>query len=184
MKMCHYMLPGDIIRLNVGGTRLATSRQTLTWVPDSFFTSMLSGRISTLKDETGAIFIDRDPKLFNIILNFMRTKDVDLSNVDISTLRHEAEFYGISPLAPILPLIGFRPRLHCFFSPVPKFPFCQMTGLSCIHFARSGMSCYVNTGKRNGGHEYYVEKYRSKPERKHVVKKFLRNNKITSNPRQ
>ncbi|KAF8784941.1 BTB/POZ domain-containing protein KCTD3 [Argiope bruennichi] len=92
------MLPGDIIRLNVGGTRLATSRQTLTWVPDSFFTSMLSGRISTLKDETGAIFIDRDPKLFNIILNFMRTKDVDLSNVDISTLRHEAEFYGISPL--------------------------------------------------------------------------------------
>ncbi|GFY68349.1 hypothetical protein TNIN_28361 [Trichonephila inaurata madagascariensis] len=58
--MCHYMLPGDIIRLNVGGTR--------------------------------------DPKLFNIILNFMRTKDVDLSTVDISTLRHEAEFYGISPL--------------------------------------------------------------------------------------
>ncbi|KAG8192757.1 hypothetical protein JTE90_009777 [Oedothorax gibbosus] len=96
--MNHYLLPGDIIRLNVGGTRLATSRQTLTWVPDSFFTSMLSGRISTLKDETGAIFIDRDPKLFSIILNFMRTKDVDLSEVDISTLRHEAEFYGISPL--------------------------------------------------------------------------------------
>lgn len=92
------MLPSDIIRLNVGGTRLATSRQTLTWVPDSFFTSMLSGRISTLKDETGAIFIDRDPKLFNIILNFMRTKDIDLTDVDIGILRHEAEFYGISPL--------------------------------------------------------------------------------------
>lgn len=92
------MLPGDIIHLNVGGTRFATSRQTLTWVPDSFFTSMLSGRISTLKDEIGAIFIDRDPKLFSIILNFMRTKDIDLSDVDIGTLRHEAEFYGISPL--------------------------------------------------------------------------------------
>ncbi|XP_054709521.1 BTB/POZ domain-containing protein KCTD3-like [Uloborus diversus] len=96
--MCHYMLPGDIVRLNVGGTRLSTSRQTLTWVPDSFFTSMLSGRISTLKDETGAIFIDRDPNLFSIILNYMRTKDIDLRGIDISTLRHEAEFYGISPL--------------------------------------------------------------------------------------
>ncbi|XP_061575968.1 BTB/POZ domain-containing protein KCTD3-like isoform X2 [Cololabis saira] len=44
---------GDIIHLNVGGKRFSTSRQTLTWVPDSF-SSLLSGRISTLKDETGA----------------------------------------------------------------------------------------------------------------------------------
>ncbi|GFW38799.1 hypothetical protein TNCV_3881661 [Trichonephila clavipes] len=46
--MCHYMLPGDIIRLNVGGTRLATSRQTLTWVPDSFFTSLISDSCGSL----------------------------------------------------------------------------------------------------------------------------------------
>ncbi|XP_061576080.1 uncharacterized protein LOC133442142 isoform X2 [Cololabis saira] len=45
---------GDITHLNVGGKRFSTSRQTLTWVPDSFFSSLLSGRISTLKDETGA----------------------------------------------------------------------------------------------------------------------------------
>uniref|UniRef100_A0A2R5LAI4 BTB/POZ domain-containing protein KCTD3 n=1 Tax=Ornithodoros turicata TaxID=34597 RepID=A0A2R5LAI4_9ACAR len=90
--------PGDIIHLNVGGTRFATSRQTLTWVPDSFFTSMLSGRISSLRDETGAIFVDRDPKLFSIILNFMRTKDIEFKGVDINVLRHEAEFYGVTPL--------------------------------------------------------------------------------------
>lgn len=93
-----HQFPGDIINLNVGGTRFATSRQTLTWVPDSFFTSMLSGRISSHRDETGAIFIDRDPKLFSVILNFMRTKDIDLRDLDISVLRHEAEFYGITPL--------------------------------------------------------------------------------------
>lgn len=91
-------LSGDIIHLNVGGTRFATSRQTLTWVPDSFFTSMLSGRISSLRDETGAIFVDRDPKMFSLILNFMRTKDIDLRDVDVSVLRHEAEFYGITAL--------------------------------------------------------------------------------------
>lgn len=95
--VCNEM--GDlIINLNVGGTKFATSKQTLTWVPDSFFTSMLSGRISTLKDEKGAIFIDRDPHLFRVILNFMRTKDIDLRDVEPSILRHEAEFYGITPL--------------------------------------------------------------------------------------
>nr|XP_046165642.1 LOW QUALITY PROTEIN: BTB/POZ domain-containing protein KCTD3-like [Oncorhynchus gorbuscha] len=44
---------GEIIQLNVGGTRFSTSRQTLMWIPDSFFSSLLSGRISSLLDETG-----------------------------------------------------------------------------------------------------------------------------------
>ncbi|KAH6925921.1 hypothetical protein HPB50_012070 [Hyalomma asiaticum] len=47
---------------------------------------------------TEKIFIDRDPKLFSVILNFMRTKDIDLRDLDMSVLRHEAEFYGITPL--------------------------------------------------------------------------------------
>ncbi|XP_067211454.1 BTB/POZ domain-containing protein KCTD3 isoform X3 [Linepithema humile] len=88
----------DIVHLNVGGTRFSTSRQTLTWIQDSFFTALLSNRIDSHKDETGALFIDRDPKLFSIILNYLRTKDIDLKNVDIRTLRHEAEYYGITPL--------------------------------------------------------------------------------------
>ncbi|GAB1599862.1 BTB/POZ domain-containing protein KCTD3-like [Argonauta hians] len=97
-EMSGEAMTSEIINLNVGGRRFSTSRQTLTWVPDSFFTSLLSGRISSLKDETGAIFIDRDPKLFSAILRFLRTKEISLKHVDISTLRHEAEFYGIMPL--------------------------------------------------------------------------------------
>ncbi|RZF43067.1 hypothetical protein LSTR_LSTR001245 [Laodelphax striatellus] len=89
---------GEIVYLNVGGTRFSTSRQTLMWIPDSFFTALLSGRIASLKDETGAIFIDRDPRLFAIILNYLRTRDIDLKNVEIRSLRHEAEYYGIVPL--------------------------------------------------------------------------------------
>nr|XP_033324304.1 BTB/POZ domain-containing protein KCTD3 isoform X3 [Megalopta genalis] len=85
----------DIVHLNVGGTRFSTSKQTLTWVPDSFFTTLLSNRIASHKDEDGALFIDRDPKLFSIILNYLRTKDIDLKSVDLRTLRHEAEYYGI-----------------------------------------------------------------------------------------
>ncbi|KAH3845079.1 BTB/POZ domain-containing protein KCTD3-like isoform X2 [Dreissena polymorpha] len=97
-------MPGEIIHLNVGGKRFSTSKQTLTWIPESFFTSLLSGRISSLKDDKGAIFIDRDPALFSVILNFLRTKEVDLKNVNIESLKHEAEFYGMKPLVQKLSL--------------------------------------------------------------------------------
>ena len=90
--------PAEIIHLNVGGQRFSTSRDTLTWSPDSFFGSLLSGRIPSLKDDSGAIFIDRDPKLFALILNFLRTKEISSTGVDVSALRHEAEFYGIASL--------------------------------------------------------------------------------------
>ncbi|XP_070805379.1 SH3KBP1-binding protein 1 isoform X5 [Pituophis catenifer annectens] len=88
----------DLVQLNVGGRRFCTSRQTLAWVPDSFFSSLLSGRISSLRDETGAIFIDRDPGLFAPILNFLRCKELDFRGSDLSLLLHEAQFYGITPL--------------------------------------------------------------------------------------
>lgn len=78
--------------------RFSTSRQTLTWIPDTFFTALLNGRIPSLRDEKGAIFIDRDPKIFSIILNYLRTREIELKDCDIRSLRHEAEYYGIAPL--------------------------------------------------------------------------------------
>uniref|UniRef100_A0AAQ4QWN5 BTB/POZ domain-containing protein KCTD3 n=1 Tax=Gasterosteus aculeatus aculeatus TaxID=481459 RepID=A0AAQ4QWN5_GASAC len=75
--------------------------------------SLLSGRISTLRDETGAIFIDRDPTAFAPILNFLRTKELDLRGVNISVLRHEAEFYGITPLVRRLLLCEELDRSSC-----------------------------------------------------------------------
>uniref|UniRef100_A0AAQ5X319 BTB/POZ domain-containing protein KCTD3 n=1 Tax=Amphiprion ocellaris TaxID=80972 RepID=A0AAQ5X319_AMPOC len=104
---------GEIIHLNVGGKRFSTSRQTLTWVPDSFFSSLLSGRISTLKDETGAIFIDRDPSLFTTILNFLRTKELHPRSINVHMLMHEAEFYGITPLVRKLQLCDELDRSSC-----------------------------------------------------------------------
>jgi len=88
----------DIIHLNVGGKRFSTSRRTLTWIPDSFFSCMLSGRIASLKDETGAYFIDRDPEVFTPILNYLRTKELNFSGISTSAVLHEAQFYGITPI--------------------------------------------------------------------------------------
>ncbi|XP_033110842.1 BTB/POZ domain-containing protein KCTD3-like [Anneissia japonica] len=105
--------PGEIIKLNVGGTKFSTSKQTLSWVPDSFFSSLLSGRISSMRDEEGAIFIDRDPVVFVPILNYLRTKDLDVRGVNLTTLRHDAEFYGISPLVKKLSLCEDLGRSTC-----------------------------------------------------------------------
>ncbi|EFO25286.1 potassium channel tetramerisation domain containing 3 [Loa loa] len=94
----------QIVNLNVGGHRFATSRQTLTWIPDTFFTSLLSGRIPTVHDETNAVFIDRDPEMFRIILNYLRTKQIDLNGVSLMNLKHEAQYYGLGPLVKRLTL--------------------------------------------------------------------------------
>ncbi|XP_027901029.1 SH3KBP1-binding protein 1 isoform X2 [Xiphophorus couchianus] len=119
---------GDIIHLNVGGKRFSTSRQTLTWVPDSFFSSLLSGRISTLKDDEGAIFIDRDPSLFAPILNFLRSKELYPRSINVHMLMHEAEFYGITPLVRKLQLCDELDRSSCGnvlfngYLPPPVYP--------------------------------------------------------------
>lgn len=90
----------SMVKFNVGGKIYCSSKQTLLSIPDTFFTGLLSGRIETLKDDSNAIFIDRDPKLFSTILNFLRTRQlhVDYRKLDVDLLRHEAEYYGVLPL--------------------------------------------------------------------------------------
>uniref|UniRef100_A0A8C1MJZ4 SH3KBP1 binding protein 1 n=1 Tax=Cyprinus carpio TaxID=7962 RepID=A0A8C1MJZ4_CYPCA len=84
------------------------------WGHVLFYTSsLLSGRISTLKDETGAIFIDRDPSLFAPILNFLRTKELHPRSIEVHLLMHEAEFYGITPLVRKLQLCDELDRSSC-----------------------------------------------------------------------
>lgn len=89
----------EIISLNVGGQRFSTTRHTLQSISDTFFTVLLSGRIPSYKDSTGAIFIDRDPELFSIILNYLRTHQLfNIREDNVDALKHEAQFYGISPM--------------------------------------------------------------------------------------
>uniref|UniRef100_W6NAN1 Potassium channel domain containing protein n=1 Tax=Haemonchus contortus TaxID=6289 RepID=W6NAN1_HAECO len=122
-------IPEQVVSLNVGGQRFATSSHTLTWIPDSFFTSLLSGRIPTVRDDSGAIFIDRDPDVFRIILNYLRTKQVDLSNIAPSTLKHEAQYFGLAPLVRRLTLCEELDVSSCgtvlfhAMIPAPNLPF-------------------------------------------------------------
>uniref|UniRef100_A0A673ZC99 Potassium channel tetramerization domain containing 3 n=1 Tax=Salmo trutta TaxID=8032 RepID=A0A673ZC99_SALTR len=89
------------------------SRQTLMWIPDSFFSRW--GLPPSFRNVPLVlqIFIDRDPTAFAPILNFLRTKELDLRGVNINILRHEAEFYGITPLVRRLLLCEEIERSSC-----------------------------------------------------------------------
>ncbi len=113
-------MPGDLVHLNVGGQRFSTSKNTLLSLQgeETFFTSLLSGRIASNMDESGAYFIDRDPTLFRLILNYLRTQQLHLLVEDsdaqqISALIHEANFYGISPLSKQLSMCQSAGKSSC-----------------------------------------------------------------------
>ena len=95
----------DLISLNVGGTIFTTTLATLTKDPDSMLAAMF--RSSDLppakKDSNGCYFIDRSPRPFEVILDFLRTGH--LNNLNGCTLRQlevEADFFGLSGLQEII----------------------------------------------------------------------------------
>ena len=95
---------GRIVRLLVGGREHATTRDTLSMVPDSFLDRLVSGELPSTLDEQGRYFIDRNGELFVFVLDWLRTAG-DLEIVArqpadvLGRLRIEADFYGIDDLA-------------------------------------------------------------------------------------
>ena len=60
---------------------------------------MVFGELPSLKDENGAILIDRSPKYFDTILNYLRMGEIQLDHdVNVEALIQEAKFYGIMSL--------------------------------------------------------------------------------------
>lgn len=85
-----------VITINVGGQLFTTLVSTLVRA-SPFFQNLFSGNfIKPITDDKGYIFIDRDPKYFNIILNYIRTTKLDQSgNFDVELLIEEFNYYGI-----------------------------------------------------------------------------------------
>ena len=83
------------ICLNVGGHRFETSRRTLTSIPDTYLSSLFSGRFELATDADGAYFIERDGSHFRHVLNFLRDP-VSIAN---SFTRHLCVAHGVSPFS-------------------------------------------------------------------------------------
>ena len=76
-----------------------TSKSTLEKEPESMICRMVFGELPSLKDENGAILIDRSPKYFDAILNYLRMGEIQLDHdVNVEALIQEAKFYGIMSL--------------------------------------------------------------------------------------
>ena len=89
-----------ILSLNVGGVLYTTTQSTLTRYPDSMLGAMFSGNHPNATDQKGNYFIDRDGKLFRLILNFLRTSHLNLPKnfSEFDQLQDEVDFYQIQPL--------------------------------------------------------------------------------------
>eukprot|EP01006_Ploeotia_vitrea_P001483 TRINITY_DN104933_c0_g1_i1.p1 TRINITY_DN104933_c0_g1~~TRINITY_DN104933_c0_g1_i1.p1 ORF type:complete len:344 (-),score=29.73 TRINITY_DN104933_c0_g1_i1:139-1038(-) len=109
----------DRVILNVGGTKFETSRQTMLTEPDTFFHSMLHSGVwepnhihvndETGEQEAGEYFIDRDPRFFCEILNYLRrgTQDGNLDGLmdlheltdqDYAFFKQQIDFFQIDSL--------------------------------------------------------------------------------------
>jgi hypothetical protein len=68
--------------------------------PSTFFSALLSDKFKPELDHKGSILIDRNPKKFDVILEYLRTGVMELPpDMKPDSLILEAEFYGYTRLA-------------------------------------------------------------------------------------
>nr|AAL39402.1 GM03763p [Drosophila melanogaster] len=88
------------VKLNVGGTYFLTTKTTLSRDPNSFLSRLIQEDCDLIsdRDETGAYLIDRDPKYFAPVLNYLRHGKLVLDGVSEEGVLEEAEFYNVTQL--------------------------------------------------------------------------------------
>lgn len=59
------------VKLNIGGSIFMTCIETLTLEKHNYFSALLSDQFNTKPHKDGEYFIDRDPKTFPYILNYL-----------------------------------------------------------------------------------------------------------------
>ncbi|CAM9212459.1 unnamed protein product [Phaeothamnion confervicola] len=90
----------NLVKLNVGGTRYVTTRQTLDNAGNSMLLAMFSGSFATLTDADGFAFVDRCGSRFHHVLNYLRCGSLpnfaDLWRYE--AIAEEADFFSLEAL--------------------------------------------------------------------------------------
>ena len=94
----------EIVKLNVGGHLFATLKSTLLKHENSYFADILNNKNKSdvIYDENKAIFIDRNPKYFEFIIEYLRTGFMEAfikDNHSLKRLTEEAIYYKLDRLA-------------------------------------------------------------------------------------
>jgi len=90
----------EIVKLNVGGKKFATTLCTLQNQGQNLLTLMLDNKakgLPSLEDDEGYLFIDRNGTVFEVLLDYLRTGTITLpSNVSAQQVLNEADFFLIA----------------------------------------------------------------------------------------
>jgi hypothetical protein len=91
-----------LVKLNIGGTKFTTTKETLLSVKNSFFERLINSNKLKAGEE---IFIDRPAEYFHHILDYCRNKKINYSKFkknELTKLRDEAEYYNIEEICTYL----------------------------------------------------------------------------------
>lgn len=98
---------GDRIILDVSGTKFACSIETLTKIPDTYFSALVSGRWELKQQKDTSIFIEREPIVFHHIMTYLRKFGTDfdlhlwicsMTKAEQALLLEEAKFFLLDDL--------------------------------------------------------------------------------------
>lgn len=90
-------MPPPTANFNVGGTVFEVAVSTIESQPEGLLAKMIDGRFPCGKDESGAYFIDRSPRFFDIVLDVHRDSKVYPLSPGFPRERvvAELEYYGL-----------------------------------------------------------------------------------------
>lgn len=94
-------MDSPVVCLNVAGCYFTTARETVLREPASKLALQVRGVLPTLKDDAGHVFIDRDPRFFQAILNYLRDGWALLpsSASERRELMQEVRFYQVRSIS-------------------------------------------------------------------------------------
>jgi len=150
------------IKLDVGGRIFSTSLSNLQRYPDSFFGVMFSGRWDSKPGEDGCYFIDRSPRVFDHIIDYLRGEQNELeliSSEKKALLIREAKFYQLPQLVDILePLAKPTVKEQWEFKPSPYGTLSNLNRTFTKNRAGNVWDCNVmgSIGWSSGVHEWTV----------------------------
>ena len=109
--------PSDsVLEINVGGTIFVTKKSTLSFENDSMLARLFDDESpfgELPRDQSDRVFLDRDPAVFGVVLEYLRCAGrlvgaTARSADELSRVKEQAEFFGLSGLVSAFPTVRRR----------------------------------------------------------------------------
>lgn len=89
----------SIVRFNVGGKKFSTTLATLECRGENMLSAMVKSDVGAIRDADGAYFIDRNGRMFEHVLDYLRTGKLRIAKEQVES---ELNYYAISGIGVML----------------------------------------------------------------------------------